>query len=176
MINMSKVGEATGGFGRFFGGINRAVVALITPNFQFCPCLRLIGGAGFDYSANLQYVRLNGAGEGVVFAFRVPPNSVIAGKRLFLNIRVWDIVNPSSGLMNFTVLIDENKGDPVNSVNYQNTFDFTGSTIRLELQGVDHPAPANPEAMMHVALLYMAIGGGGVATNIDVAGAYLTWE
>ena len=172
---MSAIGEGQGGFGRFFGGISRAQIAQAVPNFMFSPCLRTIGGAGFDYSANLQYVRINAAGEGVIFAFRVPNAVIILGRRLFLNIDVWDIVNPSSGLMNYTVLIDENLGDPTNTMDYQQTFDFTGSTIRLEL-GVDHPNPANPEAMMHVALLYRAAGGGGVVTNIDVGGAYFSWE
>jgi len=172
---MSKVGEASGGFGRFFGGISRAYVATIIENVQFCPCLRTIGGAGFDYSANLQYVRINAAGEGVIFAFRVPETNIILGKSLFLNIEVWDCVNPSSGLMNFTVLIDESHGDPTAAVNYQDAFSNLGGLIRIEL-GVDHPNPGNPTTMLHIALLYMAAGGGGEATNIDVGGAYLSWE
>jgi hypothetical protein len=172
---MSAIGEGQGGFGRFFGGISRSQIAQAVPNFMFCPCLRTIGGAGFDYSANLQYVRINAAGEGVIFAFRVPEDAIILGRRLFLNIPVWDNVNPSSGLMNYSVLVDEAHGDPTATMDYQDTFDNLGSLIRIEF-GVDHTNPANPGVVLHVALLYMAAGAGGVATNIDVGGAYFSWE
>lgn len=166
---MSQIGEAEGGYGRFFGGISRVeVLKNIFAPVTFGTDLRNIG----NHTAAL----INAAAEVASMEFYIPQNFTTR-RGFWISI----IGAAASGGMNFLVDCDVgNYNEQYNAHTYSGVLNV--GTVVGQINYI--PMPANAlwapalalENTDHVGIkVTHQIADGGDATNCYIVGSYISW-
>jgi len=165
---MSKVGEATGGFGRFFGGIPRTKL----PNEVGSVPIALVGTAAWGVR---HCVNIDAIGEGCTGGFYIPSQWSRVRQLIF-----WFKPLNTTGLINVTIMASGERRAVASGtiVGFNTDIQVTLNMVTNLVVGfvVDLAPYTDIRAgdFVEFEVAYDAAGGGGAATDLMFIGCTAT--